>query len=137
MIYAVIDTNVLVAAAKSHHPESSASRVISLVFKGIIQPLVCEEILEEYETVLRLPVLGIPYEISSAIITKFKEDSMKPGRTTSNENHPDPTDRVFYEICLSVDDAYMVTNNKKHFPGTPQVVTPSEMLIMLTNAGII
>ena len=137
MIYAVIDTNVLVAAAKSHHPESSASRVISLVFKGIIQPLVCEEILEEYETVVRLPVLGIPDEISSAIITKFKEDSMKPGRTTSNENHPDPTDRVFYEICLSVDDAYMVTNNKKHFPGTPQVVTPSEMLILLTNAGII
>ena len=27
MIYAVIDTNVLVAAAKSHKPDSSASRV--------------------------------------------------------------------------------------------------------------
>ena len=34
MIYAVIDTNVLVAAAKSHKPDSSASRVLSLVFSG-------------------------------------------------------------------------------------------------------
>ena len=32
MIYAVIDTNVLVAAAKTHKPESSTSRVLSLVF---------------------------------------------------------------------------------------------------------
>ena len=47
MIYAVIDTNVLVAAAKSHKPYSSASQVLTLVFSGVIQPLVCDEILEE------------------------------------------------------------------------------------------
>lgn len=60
MIYAVIDTNVLVAAAKSHKPDSSTSRVLSLVFSGVIQPLVCDEILDEYESVLKLPVLAIP-----------------------------------------------------------------------------
>ena len=137
MIYAVIDTNVLVAAAKSHNPESSASRIVSLVLQGVIQPLVCDEILEEYETILNLPVLEISVDKSSVILTKFKVDGINPGRIHSFEFHPDPTDRIFYEICLSVDDAYMVTNNKRHFPGTPQVVTPSEMLILLTNAGII
>ena len=137
MIYAVLDTNVLVAAAKSHKPESSASRVLSLVFSGIIQPLVCEEILEEYESILTLPVLAIPSEISAAILTKFKEDGIDPGRTPSPEEHPDPTDQVFYEISLSVEDAYMVTNNKKHFPAKPQVVTPSEMIVILITAGII
>ena len=121
MIYAVIDTNVLVAAAKSHKPDSSASRVLSLVFSGIIQPLVCDEILEEYDCILRLPVLAIPDELSTAILS----------------NHPDPTDQVFYEICLSVEDAYMVTNNKKHFPIKPQVVTPTEMLSLLIEAGVI
>ena len=65
MIYAVIDTNVLVAAAKSHKPDSSASRVLSLVFSGVIQPLICEEILEEYEGILNLPVLAIPQDKSS------------------------------------------------------------------------
>ena len=137
MIYAVIDTNVLVAAAKSHKPDSSASRVLSLVFSGIILPLVCDEILEEYDCILRLPVLAIPDELSSAILAKFKEDGIDPGRTPSPEEHPDPKDQVFYEICLSVEDAYMVTNNKKHFPIKPQVVTPTEMLSLLIEAGVI
>ena len=47
------------------------------------------------------------------------------------------TDQVFYEVSLSVEDAYMVTNNKKHFPQTPHVVTPTAMLAILTDAGII
>ena len=68
MIYAVIDTNVLVAAAKTHKPESSTSRILSLVFSGIIQPLVCDEILEEYEQILHLPILGIPEYLASAIL---------------------------------------------------------------------
>ncbi len=137
MVYAVIDTNVLVAAAKSHKPDSSASRILSLVFSGIIQPLVCDEILEEYECILKLPILAIPEDISIAIISKFREDGMDPGRTPSFEEHPDPTDQVFYEICLSVEDAYMVTNNKKHFPLKPRVVTPTEMLYLLIELGIL
>ena len=137
MIYAVIDTNVLVAAAKSHKPDSSTSRVLSLVFSGVIQPLVCEEILAEYESVLNLPVLAIPADIASAITAKFRIDGINPGRTPSPETHPDPTDQVFYEISLSVEDAYMVTNNKKHFPQKPKVVTPSEILLLLTESGII
>ena len=137
MIYAVIDTNVLVAAAKSHKPDSSASRVLSLVFSGVIQPLICEEILEEYEGILNLPVLAIPQDKSSAILSKFKEDGINPGRTPSDDEHPDPTDQVFYEISLSVEDAYMVTNNKKHFPQKPTVVTPSEILVILTESGVI
>lgn len=137
MIYAVIDTNVLVAAAKSHKPDSSASRVLSLVFSGVIQPLICEEILEEYEGILNLPVLAIPSDKSSAILSKFKEDGINPGRKHSGEEFPDSTDQVFYEISLSVEDAYMVTNNKKHFPQKPKVVTPSEILVILTNIGMI
>ena len=137
MIYAVIETNVLVTAAKSHKPNSSASRVLNLVFSGIVQPLVCEEILAEYEGILNLPVLAIPQEKASAILSKFKEDGINPGRTPSDEEQPDPTDQVFYEISLSVEDAYMVTNNKKHFPETPIVVTPSEFLVLLAERGVI
>ena len=136
MVYAVIDTNVLVAAAKSHKPDSSASKVLSLVFSGIILPLVCDEILEEYERILELPVLAIPNEVSDAILSKFKKDGINPGRTPSPEDHPDPTDQVFYEVSLSVEDAYMVTNNRKHFPQKPQVVTPTEMLAILAKDGI-
>lgn len=137
MIYAVVDTNVLVAAAKSHKPDSSASRIVSLVFSGVIQPLVCDEIIQEYEEILNLPVLSIPSDISHGLLLKFKEDGIDPGITPTDEEYPDPTDRVFYEISLSVEDAYLVTNNKKHFPGTHRVVTPSEMLLILIGAGFI
>lgn len=137
MIYAVIDTNVLVAAAKSHKPDSSASRVVALVLSGIIQPLVCKEIIEEYREILTLPVLAIPEAISAAILARFEEDGLNPGRTPSDEEHPDPTDQVFYEICLSVEDAYMVTNNKRHFPLKPTVVTPTEMIAILKETGTI
>lgn len=137
MIYAVIDTNVLVAAAKTHKPNSSTSRILSLVFDGTIVPLVCDEIIEEYEQILGLPILNIPQDIASAILLKFTSDGINPGRTPSNETHPDPTDRVFYEISLSVEDAYLVTNNKKHFPNKITVVTPSEMLVLLSDAGVI
>ena len=137
MIYAVVDTNVLVAAAKSHKPESSASRIINLVLTGVITPLICDEIIEEYEGILNLPVLSIPQDVSSIILDKFIERGVNPGRTPSQEEHPDPTDQVFYEISLSVEDAYLVTNNKKHFPQKPLVVTPSEMLLLLTATGVI
>ena len=137
MIYAVIDTNVLVAAAKTHKPNSSTSRILSLVFDGTIVPLVCDEIIEEYVQILSLPILNIPQDIASAILMKFTSDGINPGRTPSIETHPDPTDRVFYEISLSVEDAYLVTNNKKHFPDKVTVVTPSEMLVLLSNAGVI
>ena len=54
---------------------------------------------------------------------------------TSSENYPDPKDVVFYEVALSKDDAYLVTGNKKHFPQTPIVVTPAEMLEILCSHG--
>ena len=74
--------------------------------------------------------------MSDAILSKFKKDGINPGRTPSPEDHPDPTDQVFYEVSLSVEDAYMVTNNRKHFPQKPQVVTPTEMLAILAKDGI-
>ena len=34
---------------------------------------------------------------------------------------PDEDDRVFYEVCLSKEDSFLVTGNLKHFPKEPQV----------------
>ena len=35
---------------------------------------------------------------------------------------------VFYEVALSKEGSYVVTGNQKHFPKSPIVVTPAEML---------
>ena len=135
MIYAVIDTNVLVAAIKTTKQNSSTSQILSLVFIGVIKPLVSEEILAEYDGVLNLPVLELNPEKVSDVLDKFREDGLYPGRTPSNEIFPDESDRFFYEISLTVEDAHVITNNLKHFPKVSRVVTPSEMLMLLRSTG--
>lgn len=41
------------------------------------------------------------------------------------------TAAVFYEIALSKEGSFLVTGNQKHFPISPIVVTPAEMLQIL------
>lgn len=135
MIFAVIDTNVLVAAVKTKKSDSSTSQILSLVFAGVIKPLVSEEILTEYRGILNLPVLELDSDKVADVLEKFSEDGLYPGRTPSEDVFPDETDRIFYEISLSVEESHVVTNNVKHFPKSVRVVTPSEMLMLLRDLG--
>lgn len=50
-----------------------------------------------------------------------------------NGTMPDEDDRVFYEVCLSKEDSFLVTGNLKHFPKEPQVITAAEMMEILDN----
>ena len=40
-------------------------------------------------------------------------------------------DRPFYEVSLSMDDSFLVTGNLKHFPATPKVISPAEMVAII------
>ncbi len=135
MIFAVIDTNVLVAAVKTKKSDSSSSQILSLVFAGVIKPLVSKEILTEYRDILNLPVLELDSNKVADVLEKFSEDGLYPGRTPSEDVFPDEIDRIFYEISLSVEESHVVTNNVKHFPKSVRVVTPSEMLMLLCDLG--
>lgn len=42
-------------------------------------------------------------------------------------------DIVFYEVKMTVDDSYLVTGNIKHFPTTPLVVTPAQLVEIINN----
>ena len=56
--YAVIDTNVIVAALLTKNKDSATLRVINAVLDGSIVPLYHKDILAEYDDVLHLfPVL--------------------------------------------------------------------------------
>ena len=68
-----------------------------------------------------------------AILDAIQEMGVLSDRVISQEYFPDPKDVVFYEVALSKDDAYLVTGNKKHFPQTPIVVTPAEMVDILNS----
>ena len=128
MIYAVIDTNVLVSAIKSHKLDSSASVVVNLLAKDFIVPLLSPSILKEYDDVLSFPVLNLDKAKVDAILNKMRTDGLYLARTSGKEAFPDESDREFYEISQSFEGAYVITKNLKHFPSTSRVVSPSEML---------
>ena len=137
MIYAVIDTNVLVSALLSRYADAATVQVVAAISKSGICPLYNKEILDEYTEVLSRPKFGLPSRTVTSIITKIQDVGIAEERIQSTEHFPDPKDVVFYEVALSKEEAYLVTGNTKHFPKTPIVVTPTEMLDILQREGIL
>ena len=131
MIYAVIDTNVLVSALPSRHSDAATIQVVKAVLEKRILPLYNDEIIAEYEEVLSRKKFSFPYNDVRSILDMIMEVGRSAERTPVIENFPDPKDVVFYEIAMSKEDAYLVTGNTKHFPKSPVVVTPAEMVEIL------
>lgn len=133
MIYAVIDTNVFVSALWTKNEQAATFRVASLLQQGKFKALYNEEILAEYEDVLSRPKFNFPKKAIAATIAYVREYGIHSNRIPYDEKMPDESDRVFYEVALSKENAYLVTGNQKHFPVTPIVVTPTEMLEILSS----
>ena len=131
MIYAVIDTNVLVSAMLTHNKQSATFQIMEAMFANKITPLYNEEIIDEYEDVLHRAKFGFSEDDVRHFLETMKQMGIHCQRIAISERFPDPKDVVFYEVTLSKDDAYLVTGNKKHFPQTPIVVTPAEMIEIL------
>ena len=131
MVYAVIDTNVLVSAIFAAHPDSATVIVQDKIMDGTIVPLYNAEIFDEYRDVLTRPKFHFPAELVDAILDVILQKGLSLERTKTEEVFTDPKDVVFYEIALSKEGAYLVTGNTKHFPATPIVVTPAELLRIL------
>lgn len=134
MIYAVIDTNVLVSALLASHADSATVMVMNAVIKGDIIPMYNKEILKEYEEVLSRKKFHFSKSLIRQYLKFFSSVGIASERVHSMEDLPDPKDIVFYEVALSKEDAFLVTGNTKHFPKTPVVVTPAEMLRILAEA---
>ncbi len=131
MVYAVIDTNVLVSAIFAVHPDSATVIIRERIMDGTIVPLYNAEIFDEYRDVLARPKFHFPAELVDAVLDVILQKGLSLERTKTEEVFSDPKDVVFYEIALSKEGSYLVTGNTKHFPATPIVVTPAELLRIL------
>ena len=67
------------------------------------------------------------------LLNFFKQYGIDSSRFPYDGTMPDEDDRVFYEVCLSKEDSFLVTGNLKHFPKEPQVITAAEMMKILDN----
>lgn len=64
-VYAVIDTNVLVSALFARHPDVAPAQILELLFSKKIIPMYNDEILAEYNEVLRRPKFPFPEDAIS------------------------------------------------------------------------
>lgn len=68
MIYAVIDTNVIVSALITKHHDAATYKVLSHVFSGDVVPLYNEDIIEEYRDVLNRKKFHLTsFEVNSIV----------------------------------------------------------------------
>lgn len=126
--YAVFDTNVLVSAMITSNSDSPTVKVLEMVASGHIISLYNHEIITEYAEVLHRNKFNLRENDIANMLEMLVEQGISSHRVATSEQFVDVDDVVFYEIAFSKDGAYLVTGNTKHFPKTPIVVTPTEML---------
>ena len=137
-IFAVIDTNVIVSSFFSPDGLSAPAIVVGAVLRGAIIPVFNDDILNEYKEVLSRSKFPFNESQIELILSAFKDFGINVERTiVAEESFPDPDDIVFYEVKMSVDDAFLVTGNNRHFPHNSLVVTPSEMVEILLGRGLL
>ena len=131
MIYAVIDTNVIVSALLTHNLGVATAKVLDSIAKGDITCVYNEDILMEYREVLHRPKFKFPERKIDSLLTFITQKGIHSDRVPFDGAMPDEKDRPFYEVSLSVEDSFPVTGNIKHFPVTPKVVTPSQIIAII------
>ncbi len=127
--FATIDTNVLVSALLN--AESVPGKVVQEALVGDIIPLYNDEILREYNEVLRRLKFHFKHEVIELTIDTIIKRGFAVDAGPIEDVLPDPKDVVFYAVTMEQkkeSDAYLVTGNVKHFPKVNFVVTPREML---------
>jgi putative PIN family toxin of toxin-antitoxin system len=131
MIYAVIDTNVIVSALITKNPRAATVKVLEAVLRGEVVPVHNSAILEEYDHVLRRRKFNLDNVVVDSILNYFRAFGSEEVQKHTDIDMPDEDDRVFYEVSLSVEESFLVTGNLRHYPHSPKVVSPSEFIKLL------
>ena len=136
MIFAAIDTNVIVSALLNF--DSNPGKVLRSVLSGETIPLVNDEILAEYQEVLSRKKLKLSGELVESVLTRLAVCCLNISDASSDYPEvTDPEDRCFYAVTMSEresEDALLVTGNIRHFPVKPYVVTPAQFVEILQNS---
>ena len=137
MVYAVIDTNVLVTALLTKIGDSATVKVFEAIADGRITPLYHKDILMEYEEVLKRPKFCFSSEKIEAVLKMIVKYGVEVFPQPTGEILVDMDDLIFYEVAMEKreDDSYLVTGNKKHYPIKDFIVTPAEMIEILKGIG--
>ncbi|MBO7500630.1 MAG: PIN domain-containing protein [Fibrobacterales bacterium] len=139
MIYAVLDTNVIVSAVIARNQDVSVPYgIFECVANGKIIPLVDENVLNEYRDVLYRPKFHLFKNAADAIVNTILHCAINQEVPKTNAVLPDMADVVFYDVAMAHRDkrAYLVTGNLRHFPGCAFAVSPRNFLEIIKEQGM-
>ena len=132
MIFAVLDTNVIVSALYAKKEESMPLRAVKYIYTENVIPVYDYEILKEYDQVLRRDKFKFPEDRIKDIIKSIVERGIlvKEVLFVDEEGFPDKSDIKFYRVTMTLkgEGAYLVTGNAKHFPKEEFIVSPREFV---------
>ena len=136
--YAVIDTNVLVSALLSKSDTAAAVEIYKKIMTGDLVPLYSQAILREYDEVLHRPRFGFADNLVSDLLYAIFNRGILIDVSTEGIILNDMGDVPFYAVVMAErdKDAYLVTGNIKHFPKETFIVTPREMLDIMTGCNL-
>ena len=101
MIYAVIDTNFLVATLFPRYQDSATARVVRAVFEGRIIPVKSNGILEKYRKVFMRPYVHFAVGTMEPIFAVIESHGVELSPRSVDFDFPDESDRVFFEVAFS------------------------------------
>lgn len=130
MIYAVLDTNVIVSALITKNENSPVVEILKRAYAGNFKVLVNDAILAEYRGVLERPKFGLNQKQIEEAVTSLANIAIHVDTPASSITLPDPKDVVFYEVALTHQNkrASLVTGNLKHFPNVLFAISPRDFL---------
>ena len=105
---------------------------MNAVYDGKVIPLVCDEILGEYEEVLHRAQLKLDPAKCDYILSLIRDQAEPMHPVHTDASMPDEDDRVFFEVALAGQDVFdsrLVTGNLKDYPKADFVISPSEFCI--------
>ena len=134
MIFAVLDTNILISAALAHNKYS----IPYSVFRGVVErrfvPLVDDNIVREYWEVFSRPKFSFMQETINDIVGNTIKFAINQPVPPSGIALPDSDDVVFYDVARAHQDkgAYLVTGNLRHFPNCEFAISPRDFMNTIT-----
>lgn len=122
----VLDTNVIVSALLN--PSGAPAAVLNMLLRESVTLLLDNRILFEYSDVLRRNKFRFPTYAIDVLLDFIRAFAQFVVAAPTAIKLQDEDDRPFYEVALSGGADYLVTGNRRHFPGKAIIVTPKRFL---------
>ena len=132
MIRVVLDTNIIVSAVL--RPGGVPETAFNLTFDEKTQLCISNQILAEYEDVLRRPHLALDADNVDLALKRIRKAAYVVSPTKVVSVCRDPDDNIFLECADAAEADYLVTGNQRHFPDRwkkTRIISARELIELL------